>query len=156
MNDKYPRLNYHKRHWLGHRLSYHLNVEKIPRKAATGTVLGGVAEWKSKQILHKCNNKWCINYKHLYKGMHKENSIDRWKLVTEEEKAKFKIKMRKICSSKKYREYMKLATIGILKTKLHKQKIGAAHKKLWANPDYHAKMCLAFKMGWKNKNQIRI
>lgn len=53
--------------WKGHRLSYHLNVAKIPRSASISS---------SDLILHTCDTFWCIDHNHLYKGSQKDNMRD--------------------------------------------------------------------------------
>jgi len=59
---------YHKgKRWSGHRLSYHLNSENIERS---------VTDRKSNMILHRCDNKWCVNPNHLYLGTAKDNVRD--------------------------------------------------------------------------------
>ena len=54
--------------WVSSRLSYHLNVRRIPRS------IGKAA--RSGQICHTCDNSWCINPKHLYLGSKSTNIID--------------------------------------------------------------------------------
>jgi len=56
--------------WRGPRLSYHLNVKKVPRKC--GTMKRGF-------ILHLCHNEWCINPYHLYIGTPSDNSNDAYR-----------------------------------------------------------------------------
>ena len=53
--------------WAAHRLSFHLNVSKIPRKPKSRG-----KGW----VLHHCDNKWCINPAHLYLGTAKNNAQD--------------------------------------------------------------------------------
>jgi hypothetical protein len=48
----------------GHRASYEIHVSPIP---------------DGLDVLHKCNNKLCVNPEHLYLGTDKENWIDRKK-----------------------------------------------------------------------------
>lgn len=49
-------------HVSAHRVSYILFKGIIPR---------------NKCVLHKCNNRVCINPEHLYLGTHKDNAVDR-------------------------------------------------------------------------------
>jgi hypothetical protein len=69
LNTKRPMLVRHRgKKWTAHRLSFHLNVKKIPRWS--GTKLRGL-------ICHTCDNGWCVNPKHLYFGTQKDNMQDR-------------------------------------------------------------------------------
>lgn len=54
--------------WISSRLSYHLNVARIPRS------IGKAA--KKGQICHHCDNDWCIKPSHLYLGSKSTNIID--------------------------------------------------------------------------------
>jgi hypothetical protein len=47
---------------LAHRLSYRLFVEKIP---------------KGLLVLHRCNNRKCVNPEHLYAGTNQDNTNDK-------------------------------------------------------------------------------
>ncbi len=47
---------------LAHRISYYFHIEDLPKPPY--------------YILHKCNNKLCVNPEHLYKGTAKENKAD--------------------------------------------------------------------------------
>ena len=62
-----PRIAWKNSSWKAHRLSYHLNVQKIP--PAPETLKEGL-------ILHTCDNGWCVNPDHLYFGTSKDNSAD--------------------------------------------------------------------------------
>jgi hypothetical protein len=47
--------------WLAHRLSYHVFVEEIP---------------DGLNVLHKCDNKMCVNPEHLFVGTQVQNLED--------------------------------------------------------------------------------
>jgi hypothetical protein len=64
---KYPTVIYHGEQWNAHRLSYHINVEPIPRTRHDIRV--GL-------VLHSCDNKWCVNPEHLRLGTFSENVRD--------------------------------------------------------------------------------
>lgn len=53
--------------WPAHRLSFSLNVEQVPNYP--GQKHEGL-------VLHSCDNKWCVNPKHLYLGTAKQNAQD--------------------------------------------------------------------------------
>lgn len=53
--------------WPSHRYSYHLNVQPVGRKPNNE---------RTNLVLHKCDNKRCINPDHLYLGSSKDNAID--------------------------------------------------------------------------------
>lgn len=61
INKGYGWLRCNKRRWLAHRLSYIINNGEIP---------------KDKEILHICDNRKCINPKHLRLGTRKDNIQD--------------------------------------------------------------------------------
>jgi len=65
--DDYVRIIFNGERWSAHRLSFSLNVEKIPRRPNSK---------KEGLVLHTCDNKWCINPDHLYLGTSKQNAID--------------------------------------------------------------------------------
>lgn len=54
--------------WVPARLSYHLNKGRLPRSIGK--------EAKTGLILHTCDNKWCIEPSHLYKGSKSRNLLD--------------------------------------------------------------------------------
>ena len=56
-----------------HRLSYILHTGPIP---------------KGKHILHKCDNRRCVNPAHLYAGTSVNNANDRWKRNSRSSEAK--------------------------------------------------------------------
>lgn len=66
---KYPRVNYEGESWFASRLSYNLNVEKIPTHPPTN---------KECLVLHTCDNGWCINPNHIYLGTSSQNRKDLW------------------------------------------------------------------------------
>ena len=59
----YGHVTIKQKQWLTHRLSWTLSKGKIPYK---------------KLILHRCDNRKCINIDHLFVGTHKQNSVDMW------------------------------------------------------------------------------
>jgi hypothetical protein len=65
-----PGVNYKGEEWLGARLSFCLNVKRIPRKPKGG----GAA--KKGLCCHSCNNKWCVDFNHIYLGTKSENVTD--------------------------------------------------------------------------------
>lgn len=58
----YGYINYDGKSWSIHRLSYFINYGEIP---------------KNKWVLHKCDNRKCVNPSHLYLGDNKQNVKDR-------------------------------------------------------------------------------
>jgi hypothetical protein len=66
--DGYHRLKFKGETWPAHRLSYHLNVKKIPRKPPN---------LREGLVLHECDNKACINPGHIYLGTQKQNMKDK-------------------------------------------------------------------------------
>ncbi len=107
-----PLVVYKGNSWNAARLSYHLNLKRIRRlpKNKDGT-------W-GKLILHNCNNKWCINSKHIYAGTHLDNIKD-WYCTPESIKARRRIseKLKGRVFSKSHRngisEYNKIRTFSI-------------------------------------------
>ncbi len=63
-------VDYRGKDWKGHRLSYHLNIRKIPRVCKSR---------KSGFILHTCDHKWCIEPEHIYLGTSSDNIKDMYK-----------------------------------------------------------------------------
>ncbi len=63
-----PLVTYNGQSWYASRLSYHLNVDAIPRRPRNKT--DGL-------VLHSCDHNWCIEPSHLYLGTSKQNMIDR-------------------------------------------------------------------------------
>jgi hypothetical protein len=66
--DKYRTVVFEGKGWGGHRLSYHLNVNPIPRRPA---------DLKEGLVLHSCDNAWCVNPDHLSIGTCKQNAIEK-------------------------------------------------------------------------------
>lgn len=124
--NKYPKLNYNKEQWLGHRLSYSLNNGIIPRKCQSSDRV-----WLSEMVLHRCNNKWCVNPIHLYLGSHKENKLDAEMAMTKEQKEARRIKISIANSKPEYRAKMSNIKKGTKHSEEHKRKIGEANKKRW-------------------------
>jgi len=62
--SNYPRATYKGEDWSCNRLSYNLNVSKIPCK---------IVNRKEGLILHSCDNKWCIEPSHLSLGTQSQN-----------------------------------------------------------------------------------
>lgn len=65
--DDYSRIWIEGKRWPSHRYSYNLNVEPIGMSPSKD---------RSDLVLHKCDNKRCINPQHLYLGSTKDNAID--------------------------------------------------------------------------------
>ena len=63
----YGLIKFSGKRWRSNRLSYCLNVAKIPRQPKSR---------KKGFVLHKCDNPWCINPEHLYLGTAKQNTRD--------------------------------------------------------------------------------
>jgi hypothetical protein len=59
--DGYPRIVRNRKTYGGHRYSYLLHYNKIP---------------DGLHVLHKCDNRLCINPEHLFLGTHKDNMQD--------------------------------------------------------------------------------
>jgi hypothetical protein len=64
---KYPAVEFEGKRIPGHRLSYHLNKEKVELKP------GGTHK---PVIRHTCDNAWCVNPEHLVLGTQSENVKD--------------------------------------------------------------------------------
>lgn len=64
--DDYLRIKVKGKRWGVHRLSYHLNNGKISCRPKRTNDL----------VLHRCDNKWCVNPKHLYLGSYSDNAKD--------------------------------------------------------------------------------
>lgn len=66
--NRRPKIRYDGEDWIGHRLSYHLNNGKIPRKPPKKQNRG--------LVLHSCDHRWCVNSKHLRLGTRNQNMKD--------------------------------------------------------------------------------
>ena len=60
-------ISYRGENWKASRLSFSLNVKKLPKAPAT---------LKKGIVCHHCDNAWCINPKHLYLGTASQNTKD--------------------------------------------------------------------------------
>ena len=60
---------FEKNDWVPSRLSYHLNVNIIPRRPPNQN---------EGLVLHTCDRGWCIEPDHLYLGNRSQNAIDAW------------------------------------------------------------------------------
>lgn len=68
----YSIVTYKGKQWQAHRLSFHLNKYRVPSR------LKNTNRKKRMMILHTCDNKWCINPEHLYRGSSSDNTKDIW------------------------------------------------------------------------------
>jgi len=60
-------IRYEDENWRANRLSFHLNVKKIPCTPINR---------KEGFILHTCDHDWCVEPSHLYEGTQKQNMMD--------------------------------------------------------------------------------
>src|SRR5690554_4844649 len=104
---RYRTLNWEGERWAAHRLSYHLNKSPLGRKPPTPST--GL-------VLHRCDNKHCINPDHLYIGDTKQNMKDcserseSWKAWVESMKGKPKSEETKAKLSKAQSRYQQSLT----------------------------------------------
>lgn len=88
--------------WKASRLSYSLNVSKIP---CTPKNL------KRGLVLHTCDHEWCIEPRHLYLGSQQQNAKDKWS------------------RHPTVRADLSRARIGMKFTKQHRLRLSIAHKR---------------------------
>jgi hypothetical protein len=105
-----PKVLFEGEYWSCARLSYHLNVASITMKPVSQ---------KEGLVLHKCDNGWCVNPKHLYLGTAKQNTADIWKRNKKFTKA-FREKMKgnqlgKMNLGKKHTEEQKMKHSELMK-----------------------------------------
>ena len=62
----------------GYGMAY-INGHYISAHRASWILNNGCYSMRSKIVLHRCNNRICINPDHLYLGTHKDNADDREK-----------------------------------------------------------------------------
>lgn len=123
--NRYIPVKYRGEGWLSHRLSYHLHVGKIPRSP-----MKPGREWTgTKQVLHTCDHKWCIEPKHLYLGNHSKNSQDFWDRMDSRKRKLFCVTMAKVQASPEYREAMSKSTKGIKRSEETKKRISLAARR---------------------------
>lgn len=66
--DAYQHIWFEGVYWKSHRLSYKINCEEIPRCPS---------DRRFGLVLHTCDNKWCVNPKHLYLSSQAQNMKDK-------------------------------------------------------------------------------
>jgi len=141
-----PAIKFKGKNWKVGRLSYHLNVAKLPRTPRT---------LKRGITCHKCDNAWCINQSHIYLGTARQNTTDifaRNKFIRER-MAKAGIGNQKAKGykfTKKQREYLSQKLIGNQRAKGYKftpeQRARAAKAaKLRCTPEFRAKITKSLK-----------
>ena len=115
-------IRYKKKDWIFSRLSFHLNVRKIPNSPmkSKGVWIKGVG-----LICHHCDHKWCVEPSHLYYGDHKTNGRDYGQRMPVEHRERKSIKAKETQASPEYRKKMSLACRGIPRTKAWRE----AHRK---------------------------
>lgn len=113
----YVRTHFGGEDWKASRLSYHLNVESIPRSPAS---------LKSGIVLHSCDNNWCINPDHLSMGTASRNRKEmyaRHPTIKRQRSLQGKARF----SDPEYKEWMR-------------EKQRQAAKRQWTNPESRAKI----------------
>lgn len=145
LKDRYPLIKVRGKTWRGHRLSYHLNVKKIPR-SPIGLKRG--------LILHTCHHKWCINPKHLYKGTALQNIIDLLEAGGEEYLKLLSSRQLGRKHSEETKNKISKSHIGIFCSQETKLKIAKANTgRVWSE---EAKRAMSLKLTGRPKNKTLI
>lgn len=124
----YPEVWYEGELWAGHRLSYHLNTQAIPRTPVSLT---------QGLVLHTCDNKWCVEPAHLYLGTAHQNRVDmyeRTKGIKEVRRAQMKgnENMKGFVHSDEAKELISKANLGRNVSLKHRESIARSNRsRVW-------------------------
>jgi len=139
-------IEHQRKKWWSSRLSYHLNVRKIPRQPK---------DRKRGLVLHTCDQVWCINPKHLYLGTQSQNfqdAYDRGRMVSAKSFAGRKHSIESMTqASIKIKKYFQTKA-GKKIRKQNSERMKQTHYRLGVKvpPEVTAKRLATF---WKNRSE---